>query len=311
MVKKRVGILRGGEGENYVSSLKEGGKIITHIFENLSDKYKTVDILVDKDGAWHTNGIPSKPAELLHKVDIVWNTAHPSFSAAVKQFNIPVIGVPPFFSAIVNNRGLLEEYAKNLDIDMPRHLILPLFQEDFDGEEKDYALKKAKEVFKKFPAPWIVRSFTPDSDMGVHVAKTMPQLVTAIEDGIKHKKSILIEELILGKIASLHSIFDFRGENIYILPLVSVQDESPSGNFSQNFSLAEKEKLITLAKKLHNQLRPHPYLKSNFVLGPKGRIYLTGILFMPNLRQDSHFCQSCEIVGAKMHHVVEHILERA
>ena len=50
---KRVGILRGGAGKNYLSSLKKGGEIILHISENLSDKYKPVDILVDKDYIWH------------------------------------------------------------------------------------------------------------------------------------------------------------------------------------------------------------------------------------------------------------------
>ena len=47
--KKRIGILRGGTGKYYASSLKKGGEIIFHISENLADKYKVFDILVDKD----------------------------------------------------------------------------------------------------------------------------------------------------------------------------------------------------------------------------------------------------------------------
>ena len=61
MSVKRVGILRGGPlprrnelwpreggtGNDYYSSLEKGGEIISHIFENLGEKYKTFDILVD------------------------------------------------------------------------------------------------------------------------------------------------------------------------------------------------------------------------------------------------------------------------
>jgi len=46
--KIKVGILRGGTGEHYASSLREGGNIISHIFENLSDKYRTVDINIEQ-----------------------------------------------------------------------------------------------------------------------------------------------------------------------------------------------------------------------------------------------------------------------
>ena len=70
---KRVGVLRGGEGKHYTSSLQKGGEIISHIFESLSDKYKVFDILIDKDNKWHLNGVPIVPADLLHRVDVVWN----------------------------------------------------------------------------------------------------------------------------------------------------------------------------------------------------------------------------------------------
>ena len=41
-------------GNQYTSSIRKGGDIISRIFENLADKYKVVDIFIDKDG----NGMP-------------------------------------------------------------------------------------------------------------------------------------------------------------------------------------------------------------------------------------------------------------
>jgi len=299
---KRVGIVRGGEGKHYASSLKKGGEIISHISENLADKYKTVDILIDKGGNWHINGRPVKPVDLIYKVDVVWNTAHPGMSVTLDNLSIPNVGNGFFPSAMENSREILREHMKQIGVPMPRSVILPVYQKDFDGAKDKYAIKKAREVFEKFSSPWIVKSFTEDENMGIHLAKTFPELVEAIEDGVKREKSILVEEFIAGKVASVHSVPLFREEDIYTFPL---------GNAFGIFSSAEKEKLATLAKNLHKHIGAKHYLKSNFILNPRGKIFLLQIESAPDLKPDSHFSQACGEAGAKMHQVVEHILENA
>ena len=307
--KKRVGIIRGGKGENYAASLKRGGDIISHIFENLTDKYKVVDILIDKEGSWHLNGLPVMPADLINKIDVVWNTAHPSWSETLNNFSIPHISSNSFSHALENSKEILREHMAQVGVLMPRSILLPVYQKDFDGERERYSIKKAKEVHAKFPAPWIVKSFTPDTNMGIHLAKTFNELVGAIEDGVKHEKSIVVEEFITGKVASMHSVKGFRmgdmpaqaGE-IYTFPLVDVFG---------SFSMEEKEKLIALTKNLYKHIGTDHYLKSNFILNQRGKVYLLDVESTPNLKSFSHFAQACEKVGAKMHHVVEHILKQA
>jgi len=300
--KKRVGILRGGAGEHYASSLRKGGEIISHIFENLSGKWTPVDILIDKEGIWHINGMPISPADLMHRVDVVWNIAHPGASVILDNFSIPNVSHGSFSSALENSKEMLREHMGKINVQMPKSIILPLYQKDFDGPRERYAIKKAKEVFEKFPSPWIVKSFTPDSNMGIHLTKTFNELAGAIEDGVKHEKSILIEEFIAGKVASVHSVPHFRGQDIYTFPL---------GNSFGIFSADEKEKLTALAKNLHIHIGAKHYLKSDFVLSPRGKVYLLGIESTPDLKKDSHFSQVCESVGAKTHQVIEHILKQA
>jgi hypothetical protein len=299
---KKVGILRGGAGEHYASSLRKGGEIISHIFENLSEKWMPVDILIDREGIWHINGIPISPADLMHRVDVVWNMAHPGASVILDNFSIPNVSHGSFSSALENSKEILREHMGKIGVQMPRSVILPLYQKDFDGPRERYAIKKAKEVFEKFPSPWIVKSFMPDSNMGIHLAKTFNELAGAIEDGVKHEKSILIEEFIAGKVASVHSVPHFRGQDIYTFPL---------GNSFGIFSADEKEKLTALAKDLHTHIGAKHYLKSDFVLSPRGKVYLLGIESTPDLKKDSHFSQVCESVGAETHQVIEHILEQA
>lgn len=266
--KIRVGILRGGAGEHYASSLKRGGEIITHIFENLSDKYKPVDILIDKKGVWHFSGVPIRPADLIHKIDVIWDASHSNFSTILDNISIPNIGISHFSHTLENNKEMLREHMRNIEIDMPRSIVSP---------------KTAREVFEKFSAPWRV---------GDKLVKTFPELVETIGNG----QNILVEEFIYGKTASIHSIANFRSEDVYVFP-------------PGNFMLAEKEKLVKLAKNLHKHIGAKHYLKSGFVLSPRGKIYLLSVELTPDFKKDSHFSQSCELIGAKMHHVVEHILE--
>ena len=294
--KKRIGILRGGSGSGYESSLKRGGEVILYIHENLAEKYKPVDIFIDQDYIWHVNGLPVNPGDLVSKVDIVWNISHPSLSNILESLFIPNIGVSSFSHALGNNREMLREHMKGMGVSMPRHIVLPLYQEDFDGEKSKYAIKKAKEIFEKFGSPWVVKSFTPDSSMGIHLAKTFGELVSAIADGVNHEKSILVEEFISGQVGAMHSVSNFRNEPVYVFPV-------------SGFNSEDKDKLTSLAKTLHTHIDANNYLKVDFVLDKRGKVHITSIEFLPDLRPDSHFHQAVESVGAKMHHVVEHILE--
>ncbi len=275
---KRVGVLRGGTKKHYESSLQRGGELISHIVENLGDKYKTFDVLVDKDYTWHFNGVPILPADLLNKVDIVWNVSDPMFSNILDSLSIPNITAGSFSSSLGRNKEFLREYLKDIDIQMPRSVISP---------------KNAREVFEKIPPPWIVKILNK-----VQLVKTFNELVEAM-DG---KEDVVVEEFIPGKVASVHSVPGFRGEDIYAF--------TPGNSFGV-FAVEEKQMLADSAKKLHKHIGAKHYLKSDFILTPRGKVYLLQINLTPNLKPDSHFSQVCELVGAKPHHVIEHILGRA
>jgi len=300
-MQKRVGILRGGLGENYHHSLRRGGEILSYITENLGEKYKPVDILIDREGAWHLGGRPIQLADLMHRVDIVWNVAHANFSHSLDSLAIPHVSSTPFFSALKSSKELLREHMKAVGVALPRSIVLPSYQKDFDGLKEKYAFRKAKEIHEKFGAPWIVKSITLDKNMGIHLAKTFSELMSAIEDGVAHEHSIIVEEFITGKVDALHTVSGFRGEDVYIFPL-------GHGNI---FSAAEKEKLSALARGLHRHLSAGYYLKCDFLITPRGKVYLLEFENIPDLLEGSHFSVVCDHTGAKLPEVVEHILESA
>ncbi len=309
---KRVGILRGGTGKNYTQSLKKGGDIILHLSQDGEGVYKVADILVDKDHIWHFNGVPIVPSDLARKVDIVWNTSHPSYSNILESLSIPTIGTSAFTHSQQNSKDILREHMKKIGVPIPRSIILHVYQKDFDpryaegsgeasGPREKYAMKKAKEIHEKFGGPWIVKSLGEDKTMGIHLAKTFPQLIDAIEDGVNHGQSLVVEEFILGKVASVHTMPEFRGEDMYTFPF---------GNTFGNFSPEEKEKLSAMAKDIHQHIAAGHYLKSDMILTPRGKIYLLQIDTEPDFKPESHLSQVAELAGIKIQHIVEHILNK-
>jgi len=111
-------------------------------FRKLGRQYKPYDILVDKDGKWHLNGVPIDPSKLLYKVDVVWNTSHHSFSSVLESFFRTLHWSASLFQIFRKSKGILKNHIKKIGLHMPKRIISP---------------KSAREVFEKFGSPWIVR----------------------------------------------------------------------------------------------------------------------------------------------------------
>lgn len=294
--KIKIGIIRGGM-DNYENSITEGADIISHINKNFSDKYQTLDIFCNREGIIHINGLPVNLDRLAHIVDIVWNT-NPSMVNQLDNFSIKHISLTPFSNAVSSNRSMLEEHMKRVGVKMPRHLVIPAYQIDFDGDINKFAFRKAKEVFEKFGSPWIVHTFGMDSNTGIHIAKTFEQLVNAILDIVQSGKSILVEEFITGRVVSLHTVPKFRNQELYVI-------------HNNNLNTVEKENLINIAKNLHTNINANYYLKSSFVINKRGAVYLVNIDLKPNFKEYFNLDMSCQDRGINTVHILEHIIEQA
>lgn len=202
---KRIGILRGGAGKHYASSIKKGGEIISHIFEKLGEKYKVIDILIDKDYIWHANGVPINTSDLKNKVDLVWNASHPSFLNILGSLGIPSIG----------NKDFLPEQIKKFRIQIPRRIVSP---------------KTAGEVFRKFGSPWIVKNSNE-----IRIVKTFNELSKIVSSS----DDLVVEEFITGKVVSVHSVRKFRNEEFYVFPLVGSFGSFSSEEKEKIFTLAK------------------------------------------------------------------------
>jgi D-alanine-D-alanine ligase len=269
--------------------------------------------------------------KIIHKVDVIINALHGDYGEdgkvqqILEEWKIPYTGSGPVASAIGYNKFLTKQEFEKLGIKTPKHLLFPAYQTDFDGPKSEYAPKKAKEVWERLPPPWIVKPLTGGSSMGVHVCKTFQDLVNAFEEGSSESVSVLVEEFIKGKEATVGVINDFRNKKIYTLPPIEIRIPQASTFFDNevkyngqseeicpgNFTMEEKAELERLAALIHKGLDLSDYSRSDFIVHPKKGIYALEVNTLPGLTNQSLMPKAINAVGATMPEFLEHLIKLA
>ncbi len=328
----KVGVIRGGVSPEYDISLATGGNVLSHLRGDiLSKKYEPFDLLVDKEGVCHLNGLPISQEKLARSVDVVFNALHGDFGEdgklqqVLENWSIPYTGSESVPSAVGYNKVLAKEQFAQLGIKTPKHFLIPLYQEDFDGPLEFYARKKAREVFEKLSPPWILKPLTGGSSLGIRVCKTLPELAQAFESMENKNVSILAEELIAGKEATVGVIEKFRGKDLYALPAIEIRPPIGSRFFDYeakysgkseeicpgNFSEVEKRELERLALAIHTGLGLGHYSRSDFIVVPNRGIYALEVNTLPGLTEESLIPKALFSIGSNMSEFIDHILELA
>ncbi|HEY5589198.1 MAG TPA: D-alanine--D-alanine ligase [Candidatus Paceibacterota bacterium] len=328
----KVGVIRGGISGEYEVSLASGAQILLHLrSDKMKDKYISIDIFIDRDGTWHINGIPTTIDKIVHKVDVIINALHGDYGEdgkvqqLLEQWGIPYTGSGPLASAIGYNKFLAKQEFEKLGIKTPKHILFPAYQEDFDGPRDKYAAKKAREVWGKFSPPWIIKPLTGGSSMGVSVCKTFQSLVDVFQKGMDEKVSVLVEEFIKGKEATVGVINNFRNKKVYTLPPIEIRIPSTSIFFDNevkyngqsqeicpgNFTEEEKAELERLAALIHTGLDLSHYSRSDFIIHPKKGIYALEVNTLPGLTEESLMPKALNAVGSSLPEFIEHIIKLA
>jgi D-alanine-D-alanine ligase-like ATP-grasp enzyme len=143
--------------------------------------------------------------------------------------------------------------------------------------------------------------------MGNHVCKTFPELVRAFEDAGRKGASVIVEELIQGKEASVIVVDKFRNKDLYTMPTIELREGNTicPGGFSQN----EKMELEQMARLAHKEFGFDHYSKSNFMVHPVKGVYIFSVDTLPTIAHDSHVGTALESVGSSIHEFVDHILK--
>ncbi|MEK7184625.1 MAG: D-alanine--D-alanine ligase [Patescibacteria group bacterium] len=315
MHRIRIGVLRGGPSNEYDVSLKTGATVLNNLSH---EKYNIKDILIDRNGLWHMQGVPRLPHDVLSNLDVVFNALHGEYGEdgkvqhILETHGIPYTGSNSFSSAIGMNKQMSKEVYKKNKIKTPGSILLDSLV-DFS--------KNVHEIFRKFPLPMIIKPTTGGSSFGVELVHDYSYLDEAIKKAFEHSRTVLIEEYIKGKEATCGVIDDYRGKEFYTLPPIEIRphgnrifdyDAKYAGKSDEivpgNFGMEEKSEIEELAIMAHRALGMRHYSRSDFIIHPSRGIFILETNSLPGLTKESLIPKALHAVGATISHFVDHVV---
>lgn len=317
MTKLRVGVMRGGLGSEYHVSLRTGGNVL----EALSgDKYEAHDILITNAGEWHIDGRPTAPAKLAQHVDVIFNALHGEFGEDGKVqkileiFNIPYTGSTALPSAIGMNKELAKKYFSAVGIKVPRGLVVAR------GEEVSDVVSRVEAELR---APWVVKPLSGGSSVGLSLAHTSSELISAIERALAYSEKALIEEYVRGREITLGVVDSAGGVGSYATPPLEILlPEGKLFDYDQKYknlmhpigparmSDAERRTLEETALRAHTHLGARHYARYDFILTDEGP-YLLEVNTLPGLTNTSLLMKSLALNGLKLPEFIDYVLTLA
>ncbi len=313
-----VGVLRGGPSREHEVSLKTGAAMLAALPE---ERFDARDIYIDKEGTWHDHGRPIAPERVLRQIDIALIGLHGEYGEDGKvqklldRFGVPYAGADALGSALAMHKLAAKLHAREAGIRTPdfRHV-----------ERAEDAELAAFEVTRAFGQPVVVKPVGWGSSVGISLAGGYAQVLTAIEQLFAEgAPSVLVEEYVRGREATVGIVEGLRGEALYTLPPVEIVP--PEGDFFSydakysgasrevcpgNFSRVIAEELAIAARAIHRRLGLRHYSRSDFIVAPSG-IYYLETNTLPGLTQESLLPKSLAAVGVSFPDFLEHLINLA
>jgi D-alanine-D-alanine ligase len=319
----RVGVLRGGPSSEYEISLETGRAVLGVLRDKLSHKYRAHDVLIDKKGNWHIDGMPVDYKDLMLKLDVIFNALHGTYGEdGTVQHIFDVHGFPYTGSiSLPSAIGMNKVLSRNV---FQKHgLKVPIGKEILSMDIRTDIKNVAEELFRSFPMPAVVKPVSAGSSVGVSIAKTQDDLIKALQEAAKHGSSVIVEEYIHGIEATVGVIDGFRNQELYTLPVIEIRPYVEFFDYQAKYKSASEEiiparfdfkiktELENIARKAHKALGLRHYSRSDFIVSPRRGIYLLETNTLPGLTSESLIPKALRAVGSDLHELVDYLLESA
>lgn len=304
--------MRGGISDEYEVSLQTGGAVLA----SLADRgYPFRDILITKDGTWHSDGVPTTPARVARTVDVVWNALHGHFGedGKIQQIfethRIPYTGSPPFVSAIGLHKDHTRVVLHEAGVRVPAGTTV------FRDEHPHAA---AQRVLSLFHPPYVIKPVAGGSSIGVAVAESTLDLVAALEKIHHTHGTALVEERLVGDELVVGAVASHDGTWNILQPLkVSVSEHSGFFTHEEKLSEAppvapvaqvgEGDSVVSMMRQALCALGARHYATADFILTPEGA-HILEVNTQPALASHGAFSRMLATCGASFDDFVDHTI---
>ncbi|MDZ4284323.1 MAG: D-alanine--D-alanine ligase [Patescibacteria group bacterium] len=320
MQQYRVAVLRGGPSEEYDVSLRTGARVLEALDREL---YEPLDVVITKSGEWLLKGRTRAPQEIIGSIDLAFIALHGVYGedGAVQHLldtmNVPYTGSAAFPSAIALKKAITKEKLANAGVCMPRHMLVgSSAQANTEG--------LVESISELFGPRYVVKPINGGSSIGTHIANNTQELYVVLGKMLSQYEQVLVEEFIDGREATCGVINNFRGQQLYVLPVVEIIPQSDTLFFNYeakyngkteeicpgHFSREEKDELERVAKLAHETLGLSQYSRSDFIVARDG-IYFLEVNALPGLTSECPLPKALDAVGCTCKDFVQHLIADA
>ncbi len=260
------------------------------------EKYKPLDVFISKDGEWHVSGKARSPHEALRHVDLVWNALHGEYgedgkmNQLLSKMNLPHTGSGSLSLAMAMNKDLAKKIYQTNNLLTPRHEVLL----------GNVSTDELVEIFRNFLHPVMVKPVTGRASLGVKIAHSFNELKDAVVEAFRYAERVLVEEFVQGKEARCSVLENYRDRRLYAL----IPDPP-------EFKSKLHKEVESMAERAHQALGLRHYSSSDFIITPKGKVYILETNALPELSKDSHLSRSLFNIGVSPKEFVNHIISLA
>ncbi len=317
----RVGVLRGGPSNEYEVSLKSGQAVLSAL-ASFPDRFLGLDVLIDRSGAWHLNGRLLPADRILRQLDVAFLALHGAYGedghvqGLLDAFGVPYTGSGRLGSALAFHKGIARMVAQQAGIQVPKGWIV--------GPDAD-PRRVVAHALRSVAPPFVVKPVQSGSSVGVRKVWTADALKAAVQEAFSHATSVLIEEWIEGREATVGVLEQWGGKSLTALPEVEIVPPEGKDFFDYEakysgmteercpgrFSREVKDTLAQVALTIHRQLGLRHFSRTDCIVHPKRGVFFLEVNTLPGLTTASLFPQAAQAVGIPFPTLVSHLIRLA
>ncbi len=313
-------MLRGGPSSEYEVSLMTGAGVLAVLAD---DPVNVRDVSISRKGEWIVNGFVKSPEQALLGVDVVFIALHGAYGEdgtvqrILERLGLPYTGSGPYASALAMNKALTKEFLRPHGVLLPRHFKI--------SRENVTDLRHiAQNIEHLFGPEYIVKPIAGGSSIDTRLARGTSDLIVALAHVLDRAETVLVEERIVGKEATVGVLEGYRQDPYYVLPAIEIIPPASADFFDATvkyngqteeicpgrFSTTERDVLLREARRIHKLMGLRHYSRADFIVNDQGAYFLE-VNTLPGLTNESLFPKAIEAVGGTYRELVTHLIKLA
>jgi D-alanine-D-alanine ligase len=316
--KKKVAILYGGRSVEHGVSVNSARNIFEYIDK---DRFEPLLIGISKTGQWFlTSGVTKdieqgkalglildaqRPGFIILssgdrlKADVIFPVLHGtdgedgSIQGLIKSMDIPMVGTGVLGSSIAMNKIIAKKLLKEAGLPVTNFLT-------YHYTEKDKL--SFEEIGKVIGIPFMVKSSSLGSSVGVSKAKDEASFRVAVEEAFRYDDYLIVEEFITGReiecaiLGNNPAEASYPGEIVisskyefYTFDAKYVDPEAVTIDVPAKLSSAEAEKIRQVSLDAYKTLYCEDFARVDLFLTQSGNIYINEINSIPGFTNSSMY----------------------